>query len=134
MLQRVRLGLSILVLMLCACGREPDRATFLVLDYGDFGPQVIASEVIGMQWWQWQSTGDPRPREYDIKVVVYRDRTLEQAKESYPVDPARQQDYRYVEYTNALEYLDRVIQENVIETVTEQLEKTRAKIVSTLGD
>ncbi len=32
----------------------------VVFNYNDFGAQVIASEVIGMAWWQWQPHGESR--------------------------------------------------------------------------
>lgn len=105
----------------------------IVLDYEDFGPQAIANEVIGSEWWQWQSHGDSRPAEYDIKVIVYRYVDFDNVKKQYPVDPEQKKDFRYLEYKNALSYLDEKINENVIEQVTKTLQETREKIIAGLG-
>ncbi|MDN3639185.1 hypothetical protein QWY82_10220 [Simiduia curdlanivorans] len=104
-----------------------------ILNYQDFGPQVIASEILGTEWWQWQAHGESRPRAYDIKVVVYRAISLEDVKQQYPVKPELKQDYRYVEYQAAMTYLDDRIGENVIEDITEKLEITKAKIFNKIG-
>jgi len=37
------------------------RQEVVLLDYNDFGPQIIAQEVISMEWWQWQDHGDSDP-------------------------------------------------------------------------
>jgi hypothetical protein len=105
----------------------------VVFNYVDFGPQVIASEVIGMEWWQWQSHGESRPTQYDIKVVVYRDIALNHVKKEYPVVSDGKKDYRYIEYDEALIYLNKKIDENVIEDVTDILKETRKKIITDLG-
>ena len=81
----------------------------VVLPYGSFGPQAIAHELIGMEWWQWDSHGDSRPREYPIKVVVYWDQTLQKTKKQYPIDRSKEQDFRYVEYTSAVNHLEKSI-------------------------
>lgn len=98
------------------------------MDYVDFGPQVIAHEIIGMEWWQWQDQGDPSPREYAIKVVVYKDASEAEVKQEFPVNPGKQIDYRYLEYLRALEYLDEKINEDVVESVTDTLKSTRETI------
>lgn len=100
----------------------------LVLDYNDFGPQVEAYELLGMQWWQWQTHGDSRPRNYDIKVVVYKDIDLETVKAKYPVDCLREKDYRFVKYSDALQYLDERIQEIDITELNVKLKVTRVRI------
>ena len=105
-----------------------------VLDYKDFGPQVIASEVIGAEWWQWQSHGDSRPAQYDIKVIVYRDIAFDEVQECYPVDQKNKKDYRYLEYNKALSYLNSKIDDNVIKRVTDTLKDTRKKIDDDLGE
>jgi hypothetical protein len=117
------------LLLLTACG-QPSGPTTLILDYEDFGPPVVAQEVIGMDWWQWLDHGDSRPKHYPIKVVVFRGIPLDEVKSSYPVEPEREQDYRYLEYSHAIQYLDKLIAENAIEAVTAQLTKTRSRIVS----
>ncbi|WP_157209853.1 hypothetical protein [Marinimicrobium agarilyticum] len=104
-----------------------------MFDYNDFGPQVIAHEVIGMEWWQWQPHGDSRPKDYDVKVVVYRNVTLEDVKAQFPVVPEEEQDYRYLEYGTALEYLNDKISDDVSKNVTDRLKETRERVVNTLG-
>ena len=100
----------------------------LILDYNEFGPQVEAYELLGMQWWQWQPHGDSRPRKYDIKVVVYKGIDLETVKEKFPVNQLQEQDYRYVKYSDALQYLDERIQEIDIPELTAKLKVTRVRI------
>jgi hypothetical protein len=116
-----------------ACSSDINE-NIVVFNYKDFGPQVIASEIIGMEWWQWQPHGESRPAQYDVKVVVYRNVTLERVKNIYPVISEQKQDYRYLEYDAALVYLDEKIKENVIEDVTARLKETKKLIVSKLGD
>ncbi len=105
----------------------------LVLRYSDFGPPVIAHTVIGSDWWQWQPHGDSRPRDYPVKVVVYRSVSLLKVKAAYPVNAEKEQDYRYLTYQAACTYLDAQIEQNVLDEVTEDLEKTRAKIIAKFG-
>jgi len=46
------------------------RKNICVLDYKNFGVQAMAHELLGFQWYQWNSHGDPDPNAtYDIKVV-----------------------------------------------------------------
>lgn len=123
----------ILVFLMVACSSDTKEKT-VVFSYVDFGPQVIASEVIGMEWWQWQSHGESRPTQYDIKIVVYRDMPLSHVKKKYPVVSKEKKDYRYIRYDAALIYLDKKIDENVIEDVTSILKETRKKIVADLGE
>lgn len=83
---------------------------FLVLEYEDFGPQAMAYEMIGMQWWQWQNHGAIDPStQYDINVVVYRGVPIEEIKTLFPVDRSAHMDFRYVEFEAATTYLDRRI-------------------------
>ena len=87
------------------------RAAEVALPYSAFGPQAAAYELIGMEWWQWDSHGDSKPREYPIKVVVYWNQTKEETEKRYPVDQSKQQDFRYVEYSKGIEYLARTIED-----------------------
>jgi hypothetical protein len=80
-----------------------------VLPYDSFGPQVIAHELIGMEWWQWDNHGDSEPREYPIKVVVYWNQTLEETRKKFPVDRTKEQDYRYVKYSAAIAGMEKAI-------------------------
>ena len=51
-----------------------------------------------------------------------------------PVIEEKKQDYRYLEYTKALEYLDKTIEENLVSEVTKVLKQTRNVIVAKLGN
>lgn len=129
----LRVVVFFLITLLLGCSSNIQQRV-VVLQYSEFGPQVIASEVIGMQWWQWQDHGDSRPRDYDVQVVVYRNTNLDEVKLIYPVIPEKSQDYRYLEYGAALRYLDEKIKDNFVEAVTADLRKTRYKLISELGD
>jgi hypothetical protein len=75
------------------------------VQYEDFGPQITSHDYIGMGWYQWDSQGGDDPnRIVDIRVVVYRNITLNEVEKIYPVIK-RKQDYRYLEYKAALELL-----------------------------
>jgi len=87
------------------------RAADHVLPYSAFGPQVIAHELIGMEWWQWDNHGDSRPREYPIKVVVYWDQTLEETQKRFPVEREKEKDFRYVEYAPAVKHMEKAAKE-----------------------
>lgn len=79
----------------------------IVLKFSDFGPPSMSHELLGHDWWQWESNGDSNPKtHYDVKVVVYRNILLEKVKKLYPVKSEKKQDYRYLEYQKALNYLD----------------------------
>ncbi len=98
------------------------RAESAIFNYDDFGPQVLAYEAIGYQWFQWNDIGDCDPNKiYDIKVVVYWDETVTSIKGKYPVDPKNKKDFRYLTFNSALKYLNSAISEykdkkNLIET------------------
>jgi hypothetical protein len=79
-------------------------AAVLLLDYQDFGPQVIAHELIGMEWYQWNATGDEKLRD-PIVVVVYRAQDEKDVRKLYPVDRATKHDYRYVSQKAATDFL-----------------------------
>lgn len=84
----------------------------LVLPYSAFGPQAMSHELIGMEWWQWDSQGDDDPRSSPpIKVVVYWDQSLDKTKLQYPVDREKERDFRYVEYSAAVSYFGKVLKE-----------------------
>lgn len=99
---------SILIL---ACNNSPKQ--YAIFEYEDFGPQAMAWEEIGMQWWQWDTHGmssDPNYK-YDIKVVVYQGIPLEQIKKKFPVNKSKKKDFRYFEYHDAITYLNENITE-----------------------
>jgi hypothetical protein len=120
----------------------------LLLGYADFGVQSMAYELVGFQWYQWDSHGDLHPgTKYDIKVIVYKDIDLEEVQKLYPVDKDKKQDYRYVAYDKALEYLDQQMQQieelqksdsgrqnaDLYEDLISTLGNTRSVIVNRLG-
>ncbi|KHD06928.1 hypothetical protein PN36_23915 [Candidatus Thiomargarita nelsonii] len=107
-------------------------ANALVLDYSDFGPQAMAYELIGFQWWQWEKPCCSEPDSiYNIKVVVYKDKdiALNEVKALFPVNPEQQQDYRYLEYSKAVSYLTEHIQDDEMPSL---LKETKRKIVESL--
>lgn len=128
MLRAVLISLTLFLLSSCAAG-----STTALFAYEEFGPPAMAGEIIGMDWWQWQAHGDSRPKKYDIKVVVYRNIGLDEVKKQYPVAPEQLQDCRYVDYAQAIRYLNRHIEENALGTLTAQLKQTKDKLVRQLG-
>ena len=111
-----------------------ETKNMVVLDYDDFGPQAAAYELLGMDWWQWQSHGESRPQKYDIKVVVYKDVPIDSVKQKYPVVEKESKDYRYVSYDEAIQYLDEMIQENFMPDLTTKLEQTKQRLLKVLGN
>ena len=104
-----KLYLIVLAIIFVFSCSENDKQ-ILILSYEDFGPQAIAWETFGMQWWQWDNHGDSDPNvEYKIKVAIYRGIPLHKVKEKFPVVQEIEQDYRYIEYNAALRYLDKNI-------------------------
>lgn len=88
----------------------PPAAIFF--QYGDFGPQAMAHELLGMEWYQWQPHGDPDPNSTDrVQVIVYDDMTLAKVRKLYPVDQLKKLDYRYVQIDRAREFLREKIAE-----------------------
>ena len=105
------------------------HANTLVLSYDELGPQVAAHELIGYEWYQWNSHGDPDPKKFDdVKVVVYRNISLEEVKGMYPVVVGKQ-DYRYLNYEAAINYLN----EKEGEPYLGHLRQTKKKIIERLG-
>ncbi len=112
-----------LTFLLLSCNTQAG-SNELVLKYSDFGPQVIAYEIIEMAWWQWNEHGDSRPTNHDIRVVVYKSIDLKEIMRRYPVVESKQQDYRYVTYQDAIQFLNDKVQENTVPAVTERLKNT----------
>jgi len=104
-------GALLLLLALPACGEKSDRAErALVLDYADFGPQVMAEPLLGDEWYVWTRPGDLAPDDrFDVRVVVYQgDRAA--IERAYPTVPGRS-DYRLVARSEAVRFLDRQLAE-----------------------
>jgi len=101
----------------------------MVLSYSELGPQVLVYELIGYEWYQWNSHGDSDPNTIDdVKVVVYRNIPLEKVKEIYPVIKGKQ-DYRYLDYETAIDYINK----NIDKSYLEHLARTKKKIIARLG-
>jgi hypothetical protein len=92
-------------------GASAGLAGEAILPYSAFGPQVAAYELIGMEWWQWDSHGDDTAHDYPIKVVVFWNQTKEETAKRHPVDQAKQQDFRYVEYSKAIAHMKKIIKD-----------------------
>lgn len=120
--------MAVLSLILLAACSSPKQQSSLVLDYDEFGPPSAAFEILGNDWWQWQSHGDSRPKSYDIKVVVFRNTNQERLEKQYPINQDAEKDFRFIHYDTAIAYLDKMIDENAIATLTEKLELTRTKL------
>jgi hypothetical protein len=100
-------------------GCKNSSKSYAIFDYEDFGPQSMAWEIIGMQWWQWDNHGDSDPNsKCDIKVVVYSDVSLKEMKSLFPINKAKKKDFRYMEYHDSIKYLIRNIEK--IEQIDEQ--------------
>lgn len=119
--------LLILFSLISGCVQASSNNT-LVLDYKDFGPPSAAYELIGNDWWQWLPHGDPRPKSYKIKVVVFRGIDLKKAKQLFPVNEHKKQDYRYVKYTDAMNYLNQNIKQDLLPDVTKIFKSTKKKL------
>jgi hypothetical protein len=120
-----------------ACSHQINQQ-HIILNYKDFGPSALASELIGNDYWQWNTHGDSRPRDYHVLVVVYRNIDLKTVKELFPVIEEKEQDYRYVEYQSAMMFLNASIEElrsykdEVSQQLVDTLIETRRKIESEL--
>ena len=97
------------LLISCTSNNAVPHGNFIVLQYEDFGPQDIAEEIIGPDYWQWDDGHYDTPQKFDIKVVVYRDMKLDELKLKFPVDKSKKQDYRYVQYDAAIKWYDKQI-------------------------
>src|SRR5262245_18360483 len=61
-----------------------------VMKYSDFGPPSSSYDLLGEEWYQWNSQGldDPGVQD-DVKVVIYRNIDLATVKKTYPVLAAK---------------------------------------------
>jgi len=115
---------------------QKPKTNTIVLSYDDFGPQAMSYEQIGKEWYQWNSQGpdDPNARD-EIKVVVYRNVSLDEVKRKYPVIEG-QQDYRYLEYQAALHLLKKYEEDpfwNEYNETKDRARQTKEKILAQLG-
>src|SRR5688500_12723398 len=114
----------------CSANVEP-KSKILVLDYHrEFSPSALTWEIVGDPWYQWNNHGSSDPRQFDdIKVVIYRNISLEEVKQMYPVDEKKLRDYRYLDYETAIDFLSKHGDEPYLET----LKDTKQKIIENLG-
>jgi hypothetical protein len=105
----IALTISCYLLASCAMTGKTDDGNFIVLNYQDFGPQAMAEELLGPEYWQWDSGQYSQPQKFDIKVVVYRNMNLDAVKLTFPVNKNQKKDFRYVEYKVAMQWYDRQI-------------------------
>ncbi|WP_221074765.1 hypothetical protein [Agarivorans aestuarii] len=141
-MKQILLILIASVFLTLGCTQSSIEDKTVVLPYKAFGPPSMSGHLLGVEWFQWQSHGDSRPREYPIKVVVYKDASLEELEAAYPIDEALEKDFRYVEYTAAINYFDK----NVLEVeemakegypmgnLSNELEETKSLIVKALSN
>jgi hypothetical protein len=113
--------------------------------YSDFGPPSSSYELLGAEWYQWNSQGPDDPNGADdVKIVIYRNVDLPTVKKTYPVFKGKS-DYRYVEYSEAMDFLEKRIEElktdrdrgheysKLKEESISEYEQTKAKIIERLG-
>jgi hypothetical protein len=123
--------------LLAACEPEHIRPEAIMLEYEDFGPPVMAHELLGNEWYAWSKPGSFEPDEqFDVHVVVYDgDRTL--IERAYPTVKDRA-DYRLVLRADALAFLDASIAELANEHdrpllgLRARLQSTRSRIIANL--
>lgn len=131
--KKICISIFLLLMLSSACFSQAkiDTKTTMVFSYQDFGPQVIAYELIGFEWYQWNRHGDSDPKNIDdVKVVIYRNISLEKAQEKFPVSQEKNLDHRYLDYDSAIKYLDEYINEPDLE----HLKATKKKVVENLGN
>ncbi len=116
-----------------------------VMKYSDFGPPSSSYELLGSEWYQWNSQGPDDPHAGDdVRVVIYRNIDLATVKKTYPVF-AGKSDYRYIEYSVATAFLEKQIDELKVdndqdpeyrrrkEQLISEYEQTRARVIERLG-
>lgn len=120
---------------LSACRKQSTQALrAVVLNYEDFGPKYLAYTLLGNEWYQWEESEDEN-KTYHIKVVVYKDEDPERVKKAYPVQPEAEQDYRYISYEAAMEYLNRHSQNAALsESSRQKLEETKLRLMEAFGE
>ncbi|MBD0369955.1 MAG: hypothetical protein ICV60_03810 [Pyrinomonadaceae bacterium] len=111
-----------------------------VMKYSDFGSPGSPAELFGQESSQGAETLTNRD---DIRVVVYRNVDLTSVKRTYS-ELGGKYVYRYVEYSQAIAYLDKQIEElkannsdadydNLREKLIREYEQSRNRIIERLG-
>lgn len=125
---------AVVLLVLCGgCASRVEKST-AVFEYADFGPRVMAYNLLGPKNLQWEPEVPIMIGQGKVYVVIYRGLPVEAVERHYPQDRSRNIDYRYIQYGEALNYLDAKIERNLLRRVTERLRRTRDKLIAVLGD
>lgn len=122
----------------------PSTPGTVVLSYDDFGSSVDAYRLLGRETWSWPGCVCFEPDdEFNVRVVVYRGRSLASVTRAYPAIE-NVQDYRHVTYDDAMTYLDDKLAELRDPADSDDVEyrsrrsktfaATRARITSALGE
>ncbi|WP_271784857.1 hypothetical protein [Aquimarina algiphila] len=135
---RTILVIIVLFINLCCRGQSKNQyenftstSKTMILNYDDFGPQILAYDFLGFEWWQWDNHRDSDPKtKYDIRVIIYKDVSLEIVKNKYPINRNSKVDFRYASYNGCIEYLDKRIKEFDNDFDVERYSDLRKKIVS----
>jgi len=107
---------------------QPGRA--LVLEYADFGPQVMAEPLLGFEWYAWTKPGDLAPDDrFDVRVVVF-DGDRRDIEHAYPT-VAGHADYRLVARAEAVRFLDARISELAGSDLSEPERRLRQRLDAT---
>ena len=117
----------------------------VVMKYSDFGSLSGSDVLLGSDSSQGNGESGGAPRNKDeIQVVVYRNVDLATGKRTYPALGGKY-DYRYVEYSEAMDYLDKQIEElkannnrdpaynKLKDKLVSEYEQSRSKIIERLG-
>ena len=89
------------------CGKDESKFLTATFNYADFGPPSMFAELLGSEYWQWEDYGGGDPKaNFDVKIVVYSDFEKKLAMSKYVVSPVTLEDYRYVSYGQAVDYLN----------------------------
>ncbi|WP_143569776.1 hypothetical protein [Tenacibaculum agarivorans] len=124
--------------LVCYCQSKNQYNSFtsssntLLLNYDDLGPQILAHNLIGFQWWQWNNHGSSDSNdktEYDIRVIVFKNISTEIVKKKYPVDEKLKLDFRYISYNETITYLDKIINEYKGDFNTDRYDVVKRKII-----
>lgn len=122
-----------LLYLLAACA-TPVSKKVVILEYADFGPQAMAYSTLGRKRLSWDPTIPIIIGHAQIQVVVYRGVPLQVVRQNYPSLREQNIDVRYLQYGEALNYLDARIEQNLLARITERLKDARSKIIEQLGD
>jgi len=132
-----------IVLLISGCSsNNSSQSQMLVLPFSAFGPYTMSGSLLGVGWFQWDSHGDSRPRKYDINIVVYRNISLAEVQNMYPISKEEEIDFRYVTYSDSMVYFEESINEVLemhkegypIGTLADRLQTLKEQIIEKLGE